>query len=81
MTHEEISVKAEALRQELIRIASVEYGNYQDEQAEYRRILNDMLVLIREGAKTVAVVLAPLPAEAKTVELVLAPVNPHVPLS
>ena len=51
MTPEEVAVSAEALRNEVNGMSAVGYSNYQTELAEYRRILNDLLVCIRETAK------------------------------
>ena len=50
MTHEEVRLKAEFLREELLAMTAVGYINYKSQILEYRRILNDMLVLIRELA-------------------------------
>ena len=51
MTKEEIVHHAEDLRHEAARIPSPTMGNYQDVLNQYKRILNDILVLIRELAK------------------------------
>lgn len=51
MTPECIATTAEALRNEVHGIGDIGYANYKAELSEYRRILNDMLVLIREQAK------------------------------
>ena len=50
MTHEEVRLKAEFLREELLAMHPVGVTNYKSQVLEYRRILNDMLVLIRELA-------------------------------
>ena len=46
----EAATTAEALRRELLAMPSVGYSNYKQLMVEYRRILNDMLVLIRDIA-------------------------------
>ena len=51
MKAEDIAISAEALRNELNGIGEIGYSNYKAELAEYRRMFNDMLVLIRELAK------------------------------
>ena len=50
MTPKEVALKAEFIREELLAMASVSAMNYRSQIAEYRRILNDVLVLIRELA-------------------------------
>ena len=50
MTPSEVALKAEFLREELLAMHAVGVSNYKSQIAEYRRILNDMLVLIRELA-------------------------------
>ena len=51
MKAEDIAISAEALRNELNGIGDIGYSNYKAELAEYRRMFNDMLVLVRELAK------------------------------
>jgi hypothetical protein len=51
MTPDEVAVAAEALRNEVNGMGQIGYSNYKAELAEYRRILNDLLVCIRETAK------------------------------
>ena len=48
MDRDEISKKAEELRSESRRIPDPGMSNYREVMAEYKRILNDILVLIRE---------------------------------
>ena len=55
MTPDEIAAKADELKQEATSIAPISYSNYQYELTEYKQILNDILVLIREVAKAVAI--------------------------
>ena len=50
MTDKEIAATAEALRTEMLAMPNVNYSNYKQLMIEYRRILNDMLVLIRDTA-------------------------------
>ena len=50
MTDKEIADKAEELRREVLAMPSVNYSNYKQLMTEYRRILNDTLVLIRDSA-------------------------------
>ena len=52
MDHKEIAVKANELRHEAARIPDPGMSNYREVMAEYKRILNDILVLIRELAGT-----------------------------
>ena len=51
MTKEEIVHHAEDLRHEAARIPDPGMSNYREVMAQYKRILNDILVLIRELAK------------------------------
>lgn len=51
MTLQEVASKAEELREEANRIPSPTMGNYKVVLATYRRMLNDLLVLIRELAQ------------------------------
>ena len=55
MTPDEIAAKADYLKLEATNIAPISYSNYQFELTEYKQILNDILVLIRELAKAVAI--------------------------
>lgn len=50
MTREEIAAKANALRSEAGKLPDPGFSNYKQVLASYKRILNDMLVLIRELA-------------------------------
>ena len=50
MTYQEIATTAEALRQEVLAMPAVGYLNYKKLLVEYRRVLNDLLVLIRDSA-------------------------------
>jgi hypothetical protein len=50
MTAKERASKAENLRREVASMAALGYGNYQQELLQYRRILNDLLILIRDDA-------------------------------
>ena len=50
MTPKERATRAENLRREVQGMAALGYGNYQQELLQYRRILNDLLVLIRDDA-------------------------------
>ena len=58
MTPKEVAAKAESLRTELANIGAINYSNYKMQLIEYRRILNDVLVLIRENANSVETALA-----------------------
>ena len=51
MTHERIAEEAEKLRQELLVVPSPTMSNYKVVLARYKRILNDLVVLIRELAQ------------------------------
>lgn len=51
MTPIDIQAAADKLRIELQNIPDISMGNYRMELAEYRRMVNDILVLIRELAK------------------------------
>ena len=62
MKAEDIAISAEALRNELNGMGEIGYSNYKAELAEYRRMFNDLLVLIRELAKAATpVVMVPQP--------------------
>jgi hypothetical protein len=50
MTAAERAEKSQALINEVIRIPDIGYGNYKAELKQYRRILMDLLVLIRDDA-------------------------------
>ena len=50
LTNEKIAEKAEDLRREARNIPDPGMSNYREVMAEYKRILNDILVLIRELA-------------------------------
>jgi hypothetical protein len=54
MTAKERASKAENLRREVANMAALGYGNYQQELLQYRRILNDLLILIRDDAQAEA---------------------------
>lgn len=51
MTPQEIAAKAEDLRVEAARIPAPGMSNYKTVLATYKRVLNDVLVLIRELAR------------------------------
>jgi len=50
MSAKDRAAKAQALIDEVKRIAPIGYSNYQQELQEYRRILYDILILIRDDA-------------------------------
>jgi hypothetical protein len=51
MNYVEIAVTAKRLQEQASRVADPTYGNYRHVLKEYKQILNDILVLIRELAK------------------------------
>jgi hypothetical protein len=51
MDREAIAVKAEALRAEAKRVPDPSMSNYKNVLATYKRLLNDVLVLVRELAE------------------------------
>jgi hypothetical protein len=59
MTPDEIVAKASELKVEATNIAPISMSNYQFELAEYKQILNDVLVLIRELGKAVVTLMPP----------------------
>ena len=50
MTRQEVATKANELRAEANKIPSPTMGNYKNVLATYKRVLNDILVLVRELA-------------------------------
>jgi hypothetical protein len=51
MDREAIAAKAEALRSEAKRVPDPSMSNYKNVLATYKRLLNDVLVLVRELAE------------------------------
>jgi hypothetical protein len=51
MNYVEIAVTAKRLQEQATKVADPTYGNYRQVIKEYKQILNDILVLIRELAK------------------------------
>jgi hypothetical protein len=51
MNYEEIATKASHLKEQAQKVPDPTYGNYRGVIQNYKQILNDMLVLIRELAK------------------------------
>jgi len=60
MTPEEIAQKADEINQEVSRIPQIGYSNYLLIEAQYKRILHDLLVLTRENAQAITVLAATL---------------------
>jgi hypothetical protein len=51
MNYVDIAVTAKRLQEQASKVADPTYGNYRHVLKEYKQILNDILVLIRELAK------------------------------